>query len=272
MPSEQQPLFPRVKKHSIGEQLQKYPMNPAEIQHNNMTTISFTPDRRTHHVRDYVGRNAATFGPKNNYKRIDEYGRGDVKIAFTSVDGTYIDATDPETLRQYVVVSQNVVPNTQIRNTYTKYSNSSESDLVNYQNITEINLTVQQLDSSIIALMPEMTPTPESESTPVALKPDYKIQGNNAIVTGYFGKGTVVEIPRKLGGKEVTEIGDSAFMDCTTLESITIWVDLTTIGDSAFEGCTSLTKISIPNETTQYWQASVYKLYFALFIDHLGQS
>ena len=134
-------------------------------------------------------------------------------IATTSVDGTYIDATDLETLRQYVVVSQDVVPNTQITYTYTKYSNGRESDLVDYQNITEINLTVRKLDPSIIALMPEITPTPEPEPTPVALKLDYKIQGNNAIVTGYFGEGTVVEIPRKLGGKEVTKIGNSAFKD-----------------------------------------------------------
>lgn len=227
--------------HAIDEET---PADPI------ITTISLTPDRRTYHVRDYVGRNAAAVGPKNSYKRIDEYGRGDVKIIFTSVDGTYIDATDLETLRQYVVVSQDVVPNTQIKYTYTKYSSGSESDLVDYQNITEINLTVQKLDPSIIALMPEITPTPEPEPTPVALKLDYKIQGDNAIVTGYYGEGTVVEIPRKLGGKEVTAIDAEAFKNCSTLESITIWADLTTIGDSAFEGCTSLTEISIPNETT----------------------
>ena len=48
----------------------------------------------------------------------------------------------------------------------------------------------------------------------------------------------------------VTEIGDYAFYDCTSLTSINIPNSVTEIGYCAFEGCTSLTSITIPNSVT----------------------
>ena len=51
-----------------------------------------------------------------------------------------------------------------------KWSSGEETDTVDYQNYTEINLTVRKLDDSVIAQMPEITPTPEPEPTPVVVK------------------------------------------------------------------------------------------------------
>jgi hypothetical protein len=48
----------------------------------------------------------------------------------------------------------------------------------------------------------------------------------------------------------VTEIGSSAFADCTSLASVTIPNSVTVIGQKAFKGCTSLTSITIPNGVT----------------------
>ncbi len=48
----------------------------------------------------------------------------------------------------------------------------------------------------------------------------------------------------------VTSIGESAFIGCTSLTSITIPNGMTSIGWGAFEGCTSLTSITIPNGVT----------------------
>jgi len=135
-----------------------------------ITTLNFSTDRRTYYVRNYVGRNAASIGPKSNYKKVDEYGHGEVKINFTTEDGTYIDAKDVATLRQYVVVAQDIAPNTMITYTFSKWSSGEETDTVDYQNYTEINLTVRKLDDSVIAQMPEITPTPEPEPTPVVVK------------------------------------------------------------------------------------------------------
>ncbi len=48
----------------------------------------------------------------------------------------------------------------------------------------------------------------------------------------------------------VTSIGNSAFISCTGLSSITIPNSVTSIGHNAFWGCNSLTSIIIPSSVT----------------------
>ncbi|MBO4982977.1 MAG: leucine-rich repeat protein [Clostridia bacterium] len=56
-----------------------------------------------------------------------------------------------------------------------------------------------------------------------------------------------LEIPSEIDGVPIVRIGDSAFMGCGTLKSVTIPNSVTSIGISAFAGCYSLTSIVIPN-------------------------
>ena len=56
-------------------------------------------------------------------------------------------------------------------------------------------------------------------------------------------------IPGKYRGKS-TQIGYSAFTDCSSAVSITILDGVTSIGESAFSGCSSLTSIEIPSSVT----------------------
>ena len=56
---------------------------------------------------------------------------------------------------------------------------------------------------------------------------------------------TSVTIPNS-----VTSIGSKAFSGCSKLTSITIPNSVTTIGTSAFEGCSGLTSVTIPNGVT----------------------
>ena len=75
----------------------------------------------------------------------------------------------------------------------------------------------------------------------------YRINDGAAIIDGYTGSEASIEIPSKIYGYSVTEIGDGAFSDCASLTSVTIPYSVTRIGGSAFSDCTSLTSIHIPD-------------------------
>ena len=70
-----------------------------------------------------------------------------------------------------------------------------------------------------------------------------KYVGNSATSATYA-------IPGEINGKKVTKIGDSAFMFCTSLTSVTIPDGVTSIDVAAFLGCTSLTSVTIPDSVT----------------------
>ena len=68
-----------------------------------------------------------------------------------------------------------------------------------------------------------------------------------AVITDYNGTDESVYVPSQLGGCNVTDIGDGAFSDCTSLTSITIPDSVTSIGQNTFYDCTSLTNVVIPD-------------------------
>lgn len=113
-----------------------------------------TYDRHTYHIRDYVGRNAASFGTVNGDIRIDEYGAGELQLSFTSEDGTYVDPTDQNDLQNYIVVAQDIAPNKELQLEYETDSKGNEFDnLLRSQNYEVINLTVKRLGDEIIEKM-----------------------------------------------------------------------------------------------------------------------
>ncbi len=71
----------------------------------------------------------------------------------------------------------------------------------------------------------------------------YFVSGNNAVITKYTGSASSLDIPSSIGGYTVTEIGSSAFSDCTSLTSVSLPASLTSIGNSAFRGCTGLEEV-----------------------------
>jgi uncharacterized repeat protein (TIGR02543 family) len=73
----------------------------------------------------------------------------------------------------------------------------------------------------------------------------------NALVTGYSGLDTVVEVPESLEGHPVTVISSFAFLDKTSITQVILPDTLKIIGFSAFMGCTMLSSINIPDGVTK---------------------
>lgn len=87
-------------------------------------------------------------------------------------------------------------------------------------------------------------PAPESDF-------EYGASNGRAIIRKYKGAGGTVEIPATLGGYPVTGIKMQAFIECTSLKSVSMPESMTWIGDSAFAGCTGLKQVEFsPNLTT----------------------
>lgn len=82
-------------------------------------------------------------------------------------------------------------------------------------------------------------PAPESDF-------EYSASNGTAAITKYKGAGGAVEIPATLGGYPVTAIGMHAFVECTSLKSVSMPESVTSIGNSAFIGCTGLESVKLP--------------------------
>ena len=78
----------------------------------------------------------------------------------------------------------------------------------------------------------------------------YTILSDQATVTGYHGSATSVTVPSMLGGRIVTRIGDSAFMERTELESAVIPEGVTLLDNNAFNCCLSLKSVTLPRSLT----------------------
>lgn len=93
----------------------------------------------------------------------------------------------------------------------------------------------------------------------ITILPFSATENNGAYtITDYIGNGTMVNIPSNVNGKPVTIIGDSAFLDCSKLTSVTIPDCITSIGDYAFKDCCSLTSVTIPDSVTNIGYRSFY--------------
>lgn len=110
-----------------------------------LTQINASPDKYTQYVADYTGRNLASCGYTSlGGDLMDDYGAAYVELVIMSEDGSFIDPEDRESLKNYVVVSQSIAPNTEFSLTFLKDGEGKEYDnLVDYQDIEEIELSVR---------------------------------------------------------------------------------------------------------------------------------
>ena len=94
-------------------------------------------------------------------------------------------------------------------------------------------------------------PAPESDF-------EYGVNKGRATIRKYKGAGGTVEIPATLGGYPVTGIKMQAFIECTSLKSVSMPESMTWIGDSAFAGCTGLEQVEFSPNLTAIGPNSFY--------------
>ena len=76
------------------------------------------------------------------------------------------------------------------------------------------------------------------------------ISGTGEMVSGQPWKRLVAQIKTVVISDGVTNIGNKAFIGCSSLSSVTIPSSVTSIGENAFQNCSSLTSITIPSKVT----------------------
>ncbi len=74
----------------------------------------------------------------------------------------------------------------------------------------------------------------------------------------YTSKSGEVIIPSDVNGYSVTAIGETAFMGCYNIETVTIPDSVETIGQRAFSNCSQLTSITIPKSVTSIGAGAFY--------------
>lgn len=109
--------------------------------------INPSPDKYTWYIKNYVGKNLASFGYTSlSNDRMDSYGAGYLKLVLNAEDGSYVDYENEEELQKYVVTAQNIAPNTEMKYTFQTDSEGEEYDnLVASQTYEEIELTVKKI-------------------------------------------------------------------------------------------------------------------------------
>lgn len=188
------------------------------------TTVNQSPDKYTWYVKDYVGMNAAAVGYTSlGEDRLDKYGSGLLKIVYVASDGTYLNPTDEDLLKRYVVFAQNLQPNTEIKLTFLTDSDGKEYDsLVDYQSVEEIVLAVSKVGEQPgeALCMTPIEPSPDKYTRYVR---DYV--GRNLAACGYGS----------LGGDRMDEYGkahvelvlitdNGTFLDPTDDAALSEWV------------------------------------------------
>ena len=95
----------------------------------------------------------------------------------------------------------------------------------------------------------------------------YNVGSKYAVLVEYTGKSKSVKIPSKVKDVPVTRVGEWAFSDNKTMQSVTIPSTVTRIGEAAFNNCTALKKVSLPKNlktisASAFWYCTGLKQIF----------
>ncbi|WP_143142959.1 hypothetical protein [Clostridium sp. Marseille-P3244] len=124
--------------------------NEKSSEEHKPKNVKVSPDKYTWYIKDYVGRNLASFGYTSmGGDRMDTYGEGYLKLVFVNGQGTYINIDDEEELKKYVVINQNITPDTEMKYVFEKDEGGKELDgLIEHQTYEEIVLSIKLVKES----------------------------------------------------------------------------------------------------------------------------
>lgn len=72
-----------------------------------------------------------------------------------------------------------------------------------------------------------------------------QVSANSACITKYYGSAESLDVPSKINGLEVSEIGDNAFNSNTAIKKAVLPSSIVKIGLGAFENCENLASVSL---------------------------
>ncbi len=90
----------------------------------------------------------------------------------------------------------------------------------------------------------------EDENIPVCDILDYEYtvsENGTAVIVGYNGIDSIIEIPGMIDGHTVTDIAEGCFASNEVIKSVLLPVSLRCLGDEAFLGCVNLESVSLFN-------------------------
>ena len=161
---------------------------PGKPAPTESVTVKQSPDKYTWYIKNYVGKNCASFGYTSmGGDRMDHYGAGYIELVLVTPDGAYIDIETNDDLKQYVVTAQSIAPNTELKYTFEVDEEGNEyENLVSWQNYEEIVLCVKKVGSSEETSLglTEIYPSPDKYTWYIR---DYT--GRNLASCGYLSMG-----------------------------------------------------------------------------------
>lgn len=112
--------------------------------------------------------------------------------------------------------------------------------------------------SALLSLLPSMVQAQVYTQTIVGGTYDYTDYGSFATIADYFGTETVLSIPDKVMGLQITGIENSVFYGCSNLAIVMIPGSITNIGGGAFANCTNLTGVYFEGNAPSIDDSSVF--------------
>ncbi len=87
---------------------------------------------------------------------------------------------------------------------------------------------------------------------------DWKAEDGQAVLAGYEGTETFVEVPAQWNGLWVTKIGTGAFRDQLSLQEVALPKTLRAVEDYGFAGCRNLKRMILPQDVREVGAHACY--------------